>query len=189
MSSSHRETPQAVFATAQSAIARADWETFFACLDQPDLLRIAKNGVGVLVATPPDAATRALCAVHGFPLDDVYNRGQRIAESSQAMRRASSRELSLQHKALVDAYTDAIEAGLRGLADLAGFTAALERRMRSAGGSGSVSSRLFADETLADVVVEGGNARGKRRSPAGAIDEIAFVQRKDDWRIRLPLKR
>ena len=39
------------------------------------------------------------------------------------------------------------------------------------------------------LVVEGRSARGKRRRDDGTIEEIAFVQRKDGWRIRLPLRR
>lgn len=189
MQPSERESPQAVFATAQAAIARGDWETFFACLDQTELLRIAKNGVGFLLAGPPDPAVAALCATHRFPLDDARARGQRIVDSAKAMRGPSTREQPMRHKDLVDDYSDGIEKGLKALPDLAGFTAGLERHMRSGGGGGSVSSRLLVGETLRDMVVEGTKARGKRQLGGGAVEDIAFVQKKDGWSIRLPFRR
>lgn len=189
MQASERESPQAVFATAQAAIARGDWEAFFACLDQTELLRIAKNGVGFLAASPPEPATQALCATHGFPLAAVRARGQRIVDSANAMRGPSTREQSLRHKDLVDEYTDGIEKGLKTLPDLAAFTAGVERWMRSGGGGGSVSSRLLVDETLHELVVEGKKARGKRRLAGASVEDIAFVQKRDGWRIRLPFRR
>lgn len=197
MPPSERETPEAVFATAQSAIARGDWEAFFACLDRPELLRIAKNGVGLMIAGPPEPGTQSLCATHGFPIDDVRARGQRIVESAGAIvanptrppDAATMREQSSRHKALVDDYTDAIESSLGAVPDLAAFTAALERHMRAGGGGGSVSSRLFVGETLTDLVVEGKKARGKRRLDGGAVEDIAFARKTDGWHIRLPLRR
>lgn len=102
---------------------------------------------------------------------------------------SAMREQSARHKDLVDDYTDAVEKGLKAIPDLAGFTAGLARHMRSGGGGGSVSSRLLVGETLAELVVEGKKARGKRQLGAGATEAIAFVQKKDGWRIRLPFRR
>jgi hypothetical protein len=189
-------SPDAVFARAQDALARGDWEAFFACLDRTELLVIARNSAKALAATPADPAspTAALFAAHGFPLDLLRARGQEIIDSARAMLDdptplAARMEQSLRHHELVKRYDETLESGLRGVTDLAAFTAGLERAMRAAAGGGSVSARLFADETLTDLVIEGSKARGRRRRPDGGHEEIAFVKKKRDWYIRLPKRR
>lgn len=188
--------PQAVFAHAQTAIARGDWETFFGCFDRTELLVIARNSVKALTAvpSPPGSPIRALFAQHAFPLDALEAHGREIVQSAGAMQSrpagpAEMRQQSLRHRELVDRYSDTLEAGLKAIGDLAAFTAALERAMRSVSGGGSVSSRLFVGETLSDLVIEGGKARGKRRLRGGQTEDIAFVQKKGDWYIRLPKRR
>ena len=188
--------PQAVFARAQAAIARGDWETFFGCLDRTELLVIAGNSVKLLTGVPPPPASpiRALFVQHAFPLDTLEADGRAIVQSAGAMQSrpaapAEMRQQSLRHRELVDRYRDTLEAGLKAVGDLAGFTAALERAMRSASGGGSVSSRLFVGETLSNLVIEGNNARGKRQLAGGHTEDIAFVQKKGDWYIRIPKRR
>ncbi len=61
--------------------------------------------------------------------------------------------------------------------------------VRSGGGGGSVSSRLFVGETLRDLVVDGKKARGKRHMAGGHVEDVAFVQKKDGWYIRMPMRR
>jgi hypothetical protein len=189
--------PHAVFARAQAAMERGDWETFFGCLDRAELLVIARNGVKFLAASAPAVRSplRSVLVDHAFPLDALDAQGRDIVQSAEAIVRdrdrppAEQAHASLRHRELVQRYQDSIETGLKAVRDLATFTAALERAMRSGGGGGSVSSRLFVGETLTDVVVEGAKARGKRRLPGGTLEEIAFVRKKGDWYIRIPKPR
>jgi hypothetical protein len=175
---------------------RGDWEAFFACLDRTELRVIAGNSVKLLAAAPhpADSPLRAPFAAYAFPLAALEASGREIVQSAEAMLRspappAEQRQQSLRHRELVERYQDVLDAGLKGVADLSGFTAALERAMRSASGGGSVSSRLFVGETLHDVVIDGTKARGKRRLAGGSTEDIAFVRRKGDWYIRIPKRR
>ena len=52
-----------MFRSAQEAIERGDWETFFPCLAPTDLKRLA--GIGVGCAVTDDPAFRELCLEHG----------------------------------------------------------------------------------------------------------------------------
>jgi hypothetical protein len=52
-------------------------------------------------------------------------------------------------------------------------------------GGGSISVRLFQNETLTDVQVQGSRARGTRVHGSGSSDDVEFVQRKGQWYVKL----
>lgn len=193
-----RTSPQSVFAIAQQAMHRGDWETFFECLDRRDLMRLAAMGV--------DAAGEAarpftdLCLAHGVPaemLQRVESLAKDIAESAHAMLHAKAEhpaaaasrsellERSLRHRDLVKARDKAVADCLKCIEDLAGFAAKAERLKRSLFGGGSVSSTLFVGETLHDVEVDGTKAVALRRMKGGWEEPVAFVQKKGLWHIKL----
>jgi hypothetical protein len=45
--------------------------------------------------------------------------------------------------------------------------------------------RLFQDETMTDVQVEGSRARGTRTHGSESSDDVEFVQRKGQWYVKL----
>jgi len=45
--------------------------------------------------------------------------------------------------------------------------------------------RLFQNETLTDVQVEGSRAWGTRVHGSGSSDDVEFVQRKGQWYVKL----
>lgn len=193
-----RTTPESVFAIAQEAMERGDWETFFECLDRRDLLRLA--GMGVAVTGEVGQTFSTLCLEHGIPaeaLERVKTFAQGISESARAMLRGHAEEQiasatqndmleqSLRHRDLVRAHEKAIEACLKSVTNLAAFTAAAERLKRAVFGGGSVSSTLFVGESLRDITVDGQKASGVRRMKGGWEEAIAFVQKKGQWYVKL----
>ena len=190
-----RGTPQEAFAEASAAMARGDWPAFFACIDRKSLITIAENGVNRFLAGGPAASAtfEALCTAQGVAgnrATALQSLGARIVESGQAMMArartdpAAMVQNSLQHQKLVTEYRDGVKALVGEAPNLAGFVAALEMALRAESGSGSVSSRLFVDESLDQVVVSGNKARATRRMASGATEEVSFARERGEWVIR-----
>jgi hypothetical protein len=187
-----RTTPELAFAIAQEAMGRGDWEGFFECLDQRDLLRLAP-----MVFDVPGGA--GLCLEHGIPADAVKHIEtliQEINESGRAMLRRHEGvpnssaiqcdilEHSARHQCLIIAVHKAIEECLEFVPNLALFTAKAERLKRATLGGGSVGSTLFVGESLCDLKVHGWKASGVCRRQGGSVEPIAFVLKKGLWYIR-----
>lgn len=192
-----RTSPEAVFALAQAAMERGDWETFFACLDRSDLKPLAR--MGIPVGEDPGGAYSTLCLEHGIPVEAL----QRVRACAEALQYSAQRMLSgpvgvvsnaasrddllqqsLRHRDLVKALDRAIATCLGCVTDLAAFTAKAERLKRATLGGGSVSSSLFVGESLVDVRVEGKKATGIRRMQNGWSEPIAFLQKRGQWSIK-----
>jgi hypothetical protein len=186
-------TPEDVFRLAQEAMRRGDWEAFFALLSLPDLQRLAAFGVAATTGSD-GAELRALCLRHDAPtadLDHVQHLALQVIESagailhSGAVSAEETLERSIAHRDLVRAQSAAITTCVASMRKLPTFVAAVERLRRERHGGGSVSSTLFVDETLLNVVVTGDRAVGTRRRPRGADEPIAFVRRRGRWQIVL----
>lgn len=190
-----RTTPEETFAEARAAMERGDWEGVFACLEADNLRRIGENSIGRFVAGGDSAvdAFVALCGESGVPLDKVSalrTRLQRMAESGRAALAhgsdpAAMMQHSVRHQENVMAYRLALKETLKAAPNLPGFTAALERAL----GGGSISARLFIDEVVENVQIEGAKAWGIRRGPNGFHEDVGFVRKKAVWYIRLFGKR
>lgn len=188
------ESPESVFATAKDAMERGDWETFFSCLDRTDLMRLA--AMGIPVGEEADSSDFRQCVEHGIPIEElnaVKKLSDDIRISAYAMmtdQESSSSgqqdilQRSMHHRGLVKSLDNAIKTCLRSVTDIAAFTAMAERSKRVKTGGGSVSSTLFIGEILADVVVEGEKASGKRLMKGGWKEPIRFVQKKGRWYIK-----
>ena len=98
-------------------------------------------------------------------------------------------QTAFQHRQIVDAYNQTLKTLLRSTPDLAELTAALEQDMRAARGGGSISSRLFVDEQLENLVIEGNRAWATRRMESRRGEDVGFIQRKGVWYIKLTAKR
>lgn len=167
-------SPQAVYEHARDAMRRNDLAKVFACLDVNDLKRIAENAVALSLGTRIDDAdgeVQRICRDHGFPLEPLLRARRQVMESPGYDATMSMRA--------------AMKAGLAAVGNIASFLAALEAYTRRSGGGGSVSSRLFQDETLADVQIDGSRAWGRRIYADGSGDDVGFVLRKAQWYIRL----
>ncbi len=196
-----RTTPEEAFAEARGAMERGDWEGVFACIDRDEVLRIAENGISrfLVGGEATVGILTALCEEHGVPremvsrLRDALERTAESAKTSVALARGSDPaamvQESLRHKQVVDEYRRAQRDTLKAVPDIARFTAALERALRAASGGGSVSSRLFVGEDLAEVSIAGAQAWGTRRLPGGHSEDVGFKKRKDGWSIRILAKR
>jgi hypothetical protein len=82
-----------------------------------------------------------------------------------------------------------MKRGLAAVSNLPAFLAALEGYSRRVGGGGSISIRLFQNETLTHVQVEGSRAWGTRTHGSESRDDVEFVQRKSQWYIKLIARR
>ena len=131
----------------------------------------------------------ALCGEHGLPDDKVsaLRAGLlRMAESGRAAIAhasdpAAMMQQSLRHQENVKAYRLALKEVLKAAPNLPAFTAALERAL----GGVSVSARLFIDEVVENVQIDGARAWGIRRGPNGFQEDVGFVRKKNAWYIRL----
>jgi hypothetical protein len=169
-----RESPEAVFEHARAAMSRGEMTEVFACLDVNDLKKIAENAVNLSIGFGPPAADgmdamRAICRTYGFPLDDVLAARDRLG---------TSKEATMAHR-------DALKRGLASVSDLPRFLGALEGYCRTRYNRGSVSTRLFQDETLLDVRVDGSRATGTRKFSETSSEPVEFVRRKGEWFVRL----
>jgi hypothetical protein len=169
-----RETPQAAFEHAQAAMLRGDLFEVFACFDVNDLKRVAANALALILGTRIDAAeeeVRRICGEHRFPLDDLLSARRRVMQMPGMEATTNQR--------------DTMKRGLAAVSNLPAFLAALEGYSRRVSGGGSISARLFQNETLTDVQVEGSRARGTRVHRSGSGDDMEFVQRKGQWYVKL----
>lgn len=158
-------TPEGAFRTAQSAIARDDWETFYSTLDPRDVRVLVRNGLGIILNFGlVNEAFQATCTESGFPLTPLL----------EAYRRGDGRQVR-----------ETIDSGLDSVADLPVFSALLERHTRQHSGSGSVARSLFQGEHLEDLEVEGSRAWATRFDSRGEVDPIGFTRRSEEWLIRL----
>ena len=183
-------SPDEVFRTAQQAMVRGDWEAFFRCLTRARLQAIATMVIP-MVGDDPAGRFADLCRTHGVPddrLDAVRDAGTAIVTSAQRAPAAdvSTEQMlaeSQRHHELVTVHKRATKACVQAIADPAAFVAASERYRRETSGGGSVSSQMFVDETLTDVVVTGTKASGVRRFPRGQTEGLAFALERGEWRI------
>ncbi len=168
-----RETPQAAFEHAQAAMLRGDLFEVFGCLDVNDLKRVAANAVAPSLGAHDDAdeQVRRICDEHRFPLDDLLSARRRITQMP-------GMEATMNQR-------DTMKRGLAAVSNLPAFLAALESYSRRMSGGGSISMRLFQNEALTDVHVEGSRAWGTRAHGSGSSDDVEFVQRKGQWYVKL----
>lgn len=184
-----RSTPEACFSSAGAAMVAGDWDGVFACVATASLQGIASM---VMALVPGDDAFVALCREHGIPADalaDVRRAADAVTASAVAHPPSGSvpndvlLEYSARHRELVKADVAARRAAVKQIPDLAAFVAASERHRRATGGGGSVSSTLFVDELLSDVVVDGRSATATRRHAGGHTERLRFVRQRDGWRV------
>jgi hypothetical protein len=169
-----RESPEAAFEHARAAMARGDLPEVFACLDANDLRRIAENAVALSLGWQTgdvDEEVRLICHDHEVPLDDVLAARRRLTESP-------GRDATMGHR-------DTMKRSVASVANLPRFLGLLEGYTRRVRGGGSISRRLFQEETLTDVRVEGSCARGTRVHGPSSCDDVEFVRRKGEWFIKL----
>ena len=169
-----RETPQAAFDHAQAAMRRGDLFEVFACLDVNDLKRVAANAVALVLGARIDDAdeeVRRICDEHRFPLDDLMSARRRVIQMPGMEATKNQR--------------DTMKRGLAAVSNLPAFLAALEGYSRRVNIGGSISMRLFQNETLTDVLVEGSRAWGTRTDGSESSDDVEFVQRKGQWYVKL----
>jgi hypothetical protein len=191
-------TPEQTFAEARAAMERGDWDGLFACLDPADLAKATMNTVNrfLMAGGAAGDAFLQICAQHGpgeATVRDLKTKLARISESARTMTAgrdpATMVAESRRHQEVVKAYQQALDDALKSVADVAHFTAALERAIRADGSGGSVSSNLFVGETLEGVSIDGSKAWATRRMSAGATEEVGFSRRKGAWYIRLTARR
>ena len=155
-------------------MARGDLLEVFNCLDVKDLKRISENAVnlslGVLIDEAP-AEIRGVCTEHGFPLDEVLAARRRIMQTPGV-------DATMNHR-------DTMKRALASVSNLPAFLAGLETYSRRVSGAGSISTRLFQNEKLTDVHIEGSRAWGTRVFGPGSSDDVEFVRTKGQWCIRL----
>ena len=149
-------------------------------------------GVGCVVTG--DAAFCDVCLEHGVSneaLNSLQGAVREMMESAGAMARDATTspeammERSLAHRDLVRAHDAAVATCARQVHDHVAFVAAVERLRRATSGGGSVSSSLFVGETLADVTITGRKAVGVRRYRNGEREPVAFVHKRDGWRVSI----
>lgn len=153
---------------------RGDLHEVFACLDVNDLKRVAANAVALSLGMRIDEADEevgGICRDHGFPLDDLLSARRRVMQSP-------GMDATLNQR-------DTMKRGLAGVKDLPAFLAALEGYTRRVAGGGSMSTRLFQNETLIDVRIEGARAWGRRVYGPGSSDDVEFVLRRGQWYVKL----
>jgi len=168
----------AAFEHARAAMARGDLLEVFNCLDVKDLKRISENAVnlslGMLIDDAP-AEIRGLCVEHGFPLDEVLAARRRIMQTP-------GMDATMNHR-------DTMKRALASVSNLPAFLAGLEGHSRRVSGAGSISTRLFQNEKLTDMRIEGSRAWATRVFGPGSNDDVEFVRTKGHWYIRLISRR
>ena len=182
--------PEAVFATAKAALGVGDLAGAFACFDRADLLKIAGNSVRALSAIDDDLGEA--CDRFGFDLDSLRDMRQltdRMAASAALLSVDPASFDSDAHRRMATDYESVVKDGFRTVTDLPGLAAALERRMRTVTGGGSIATSLFAGESLTAVSVDGKKAWATRVEGGRNIDDIGFVRKRDGWKIKLFARR
>ncbi len=164
-------TPQEAFEQAQQAMQRGDWDAFFRVLDPRDIRRILNNAFKLCLSAHhgTDDQFVAICERHGVPATELA----RLWQSwSNTVGPNPGHEKTLK-------------AMIKRASDIAGLAAELELHSRAVRGGGSVSSSLFLDETLGDLVVEDNKAWALRKFPGGWSEPVEFVRDRDDWKVHL----
>jgi hypothetical protein len=159
-----RTTPESVFEIAQEAMGRGDWEEFFECLDQRDLLRLAP-----MVFDVPGGAS--LCLEHGIPADALKHIETLIQDNYESGRAMLRRRTGIPNASAIQ--TDTLEHSARHQGLIVAFHKAMEECLELVG------------ESLCDLKVRGWKASGVRRRQGRSVEPIAFVQTKGLWYIRL----
>lgn len=175
---------------AQQAMLRGDWEAFFPCLANKTLERFATL-VMPLAEVESEGRFTSLCREHGISddlIDALRVAGAAVTASAARMQSGTvtSEQMladSRRHRDLVKAHLFAARSCVRATSDVAAFVAASERFRRDTSGGGSISSRMFVDETLTDVVITGKKATGVRRFAQGGSEGVSFVIERGEWRI------
>jgi hypothetical protein len=184
-------SPAEAFLAAQQAMIHGDWEGFFRRLTRRRLVEIAVMVIP-MVGDDPAGTFSDLCRRHGIPADllaDVRDLGDEIVRSAERFRGDDGRSPaemvadSDRHRLLVKEHARAAKACVDAITDVAAFVAASERHRRETSGGGSISSRMFVDETLTEIVVTGRKATGVRTFPHGRSEGLAFVFERGEWRI------
>jgi hypothetical protein len=122
-----RASPESVFALAQSAMERGDWEGFFGCLDRTDLKKLARLGISP-VGEDPQGAYARFCIDYGVPVEQL----EEVKSLLDAIQ-ASARQM------VVFACWRSLEGGQPGC-----VVAAVAPAPRSGPGLGSCHRRLPA---------------------------------------------
>ena len=168
-----------LFERAQQAVARADWVTLFSLLEPSLVSKIGKNSLLWALencALPELVETQAEYRAWSRTLQDSAKRILQTPMPEQM-------QLSLQHRDLVKRGDQLLEACLKQHSPE--WVGQLEALRREAGAGGSVSSNLFAGETLEEIVCTGNRASALRRYTGGSSERIRFVRRRDGWKIGL----
>lgn len=162
----------------------------FACFDGGDLLKIAGNGVRALSTSDPQFD--AVCERCGFDpeaLGRMRDLAERMAASAASLSDDPASFDGKAHHQLVKDFDAAVKAGFRSVTDLPALAAALEERMHTHVGGGSISTALFVGESLADLETDGKKAWATRIQDGREIDDIGFVEKRDGWKIKLFARR
>jgi len=195
------DSPAQVYAEAQAASARGDLEALFSRLDRAALIAICINGINLLLAAEESdrRLLRDLCLRFGIEdvdidalltgIECIAISAERIATASPTADPAAIRRQSEAHRSIVADYQRGVQALPKATSDLPAFSAALERLVRERLGGGSVSTRLFLDETLENLQIDGNQAWATRRFSNGSDEDIGFIKRRQGWRIRLFARR
>lgn len=179
-------SPQAVFASAQRALAEGDWETFYSALERTTLLRLGRYFFRLVgSASALGQQVTALCEAHGVSAAVVAELTTQSAAMDASARAAlQSLEASAQHHQLVTARSALEAAAAKQVDDLAAFNAAAERLVRATMGGGSISSSLLAGDSLEQVQLKGRQATALRRPG----ERVSFVCKRSKWLMKLPLR-
>jgi hypothetical protein len=174
-----RDTPEAVFEEARAAVARADWTTFFSCLDDADVLSLTKNS-GLLGLSK----AQELAAQFGISLEDLFPKREALAKAAEAVLDGAdsdrlSRSLSVRD--LAKQLEAELELKLRAVRDPPGFAGAIETAKRAEMGGGTVSSRMFQDEELPPR--RGRWQQGPRRSRDGQRIDPSRGFCEEEWEL------
>lgn len=169
-----------VFRQAQAAVAAANWQRVFELLDEPAVQAIGKNSLVWLSIQDPALWSH-------FPglqpvMVELNRRAERISASARQVLAEPNLERSLAHRDLVKQHDALLKRAVKGRAVALGN---IEGLRRSRGEGGSLSSRLFQDERLEDLVVEGARASAVRVDASGFRQRVTFVRRRSGWKIQL----
>lgn len=186
-----RTTPEEAFIEAQAAMERGDWEGFFVCFVPDNLSTIAENGVARFLVGGEYPVFDTICAANGIPATTMRELRDHLAQISESASHpdysdtAKMVQHSARHRLKVQAYQKALKDMIKAVPDLSRFVAGLERALRAETGGGSVSAKLFVEETLENVSIKGTKAWAKRRTREGHTEDVGFVKGKGGWYIHL----
>jgi hypothetical protein len=151
-------TPQDTFQRAVKAVANGDWVAFCRLLTEADVKRVLENAIVLCGQSANDEQVAKLFERYGFvpePVEDPKT------------------------------YRTRLKAAIKQVKDPAELLGHLEAEVGIRLGRRSFSSRLFQNEKLEDVVVDGKKATARRVHADGSMDAVAFALTKEGWRISL----